>query len=75
MTRAKKVKKTVEKAIAKTKTVFVRIPSALEIGLNEAINLGLTTSSSDLIREAIKDKLKELGLYDKAEKKSKLLHR
>lgn len=75
MTRAKKAKRTVKKAVAKTKTVFVRIPSALEIGLIDAINLGLTTSSSDLIREAIKEKLEKLGLYDNAEKKSKLLHR
>ena len=64
MTRAKKVKKKLKEITKKDKTIFVRIPSLLEAGLNEALELGISSSLSDFIRNAIELKLQTLGLYD-----------
>jgi len=71
MAKVKGIKKALIDRNKKNKTIFVRIPSILEAGLNEALELGLSSSLSDFIRNAIELKLEKLGLYEELIKKRK----
>lgn len=71
MARVKEIKKALKNGNKKSKTIFVRIPSILEAGLNEALELGFSSNLSDFIRNAIELKLQKLGLYDELIEKRK----
>ena len=47
---------------SKTKTMFVRMPDILEEAINEAVQMGLVSNASELIRQALMDKLQNLGI-------------